>query len=96
VTIADETNSSVTITLWGPNAHIQIDPGMIVAFKNCRVSEYQGCSLNSSSDENSVKLNIQHAKAQQIKKWFSQRPLDEHLKQIKALSEGINSGGNRN
>lgn len=96
VTIADETNCSVQITLWGPNAHLQIDQGMIVAFKNCRVSDFSGCTLNAASDDNSVKLNIQHPKAQQIKKWFSQRPLADHLKQTQSLTEDKNSGGNRN
>jgi hypothetical protein len=84
----------VVVTLWGPNAHLQFSPGTILAFKNCRVSDFSGCSLNSASDENSVKLNIQHPKAQQIKKWFAQRPLADHLKQLNTLTDGMNSGAN--
>lgn len=63
ITLADESNTSVGITLWGRLAQIDLKPGQIVALKNCRISDYQGCSLNSSGDENSLKVNVQHQRA---------------------------------
>lgn len=93
ITIADDSNFSVAITMWGALAQLEAKVGSVIALKNCRVSDYQGCSLNSSSDENCAKLNVLHPRGAQLKKWFAQRPLANHLEQIKPLtkSDGINS-----
>ena len=51
LTIGDESNVSISVTLWGSvcEAH-DYQIGQIVALKGCRVSEYNGRSLNASSD----------------------------------------------
>lgn len=53
ITIGDDSKCSVPITVWGNLANkltSMMRLGDVVAFKQCRVSDYQGKSLNSSSD----------------------------------------------
>lgn len=63
ITIADDSNYSVAVTMWGILAKLDAKVGHVIALKNCRVSDYQGCSLNSASDEHCAKLNVQHPRA---------------------------------
>jgi replication factor A1 len=95
ITLADETNTSISCTLWNQAAHIEeLEVGTFIAMKNARISEYQGCSMNSSNDTADVKLNIQHPRVQQLRKWFSSRSLQDHLKEISPLTQGgAMSGG---
>jgi replication factor A1 len=61
ITIADETGASIAITVWGEFCHtLNAKPGMIVAFKQCRVSDYNGKSLNASSSPSDIVLNAPH------------------------------------
>lgn len=50
LTIGDESNSCIGVTLWGAvtEAHSYV-PGQVIALKNCRVSDYNGKSLNATS-----------------------------------------------
>lgn len=66
----DETEYSVAVTLWGKAASIKgLSLDNIIAFKNCRVSDYQGCSLNASFDEKDIKINVNHPRTTLLKKW---------------------------
>ena len=48
--IGDDTNFSITVTLWGETAtKLDLKPGMMIACKQCKISEYNGKSLNGSS-----------------------------------------------
>lgn len=50
LTIGDESNVCINVTLWGScvEAHTY-GTGQVIAFKNCRVSDFNGKSLNASS-----------------------------------------------
>lgn len=51
MTIADETNLSITISLWGSLARKDsYEEGRILALKGVRVSDYNGKSLNAGED----------------------------------------------
>lgn len=72
ITIADETGASIAVTVWGELCQsLSAKPGMIVAFKQCRVSDYNGKSLNASSSPSDIVLNASHPRTAQIKKWYS-------------------------
>lgn len=61
VTIADDTKHSVPVTIWGNIANklvSQMSLGSVVAFKQCRVSEYSGRTLNASSAEADFVANV--------------------------------------
>lgn len=57
LTIGDESNSCIGVTLWGPvtESH-RYGTGQVIAFKNCRVSDYNGKSLNASSAPSDIVL----------------------------------------
>lgn len=72
LTIGDESNICIGITLWGPvtEAH-NYSVGQIVAFKSCRISDYNGKSLNASSHVSDVFIgNIRHKRAQELQSWL--------------------------
>lgn len=80
ILIADETNFSVSVTLWTALSHLNVFVGAVIALKNCKVSDWQGCSLNSASENNMGAIDPKHQRTIQLKKWFAQRPLSEHNK----------------
>jgi len=48
--VGDDSNFSITITLWGDTAtELDLKPGQLIACKQCKVSEYSGRSMNGSS-----------------------------------------------
>ena len=61
LTIGDESNTSIELTLWGETCECQdFQEGQVVAFQNCRVSNFSGKSLNASWDVNDVILGVKH------------------------------------
>ena len=61
ITIVDETEHSIDVTVWGEQAQSNdFREGAIIAFKNCRVSEFSGRSLNASSDKTDIVFKVTH------------------------------------
>lgn len=90
LTIADDTNASIDVTLWGENVHLPIEKDMMIAFKSARISEFSGRSLNSSFDKSDIVLNIQHPEAVKVSNWYkSSSPAS-----IKSLSGEFQGSGN--
>jgi replication factor A1 len=59
LTIADDTKFSITVSVWGENAHLEeLESGNLVVFKNCRISDYKGKSLNSSYSSDDYLVNV--------------------------------------
>jgi hypothetical protein len=54
ITIADDTKMQISVTLWGEAATLNaetiengsLEVGKLIVLKNCRVSHFQGLSLN--------------------------------------------------
>lgn len=65
---------------------------MIVAFKQCRISDYNGKSLNASSTPSDIVLNAPHPRTAQIKKWYSSQSHDQIAKKITPLTEAAGNG----
>jgi ssDNA-binding replication factor A large subunit len=60
ITIIDDSQASVEITFWGNCAHAEgLQIGRIVAIKDCRVSDYNGVSLNGPYDAKNIKVDEQ-------------------------------------
>lgn len=88
ITIADESGVSISITVWGDLCHkLNAQPGQVVVFKQCRVSDYNGKSLNASSTPSDIILNVQHPRTAQIKKWYSSQSHEQIQKKIVSLTE---------
>ncbi len=89
IIIADDSGYSVPITIWGDACKSTADKaklGSIVAFKACRVSEYNGKTLNASSDEQDIFVNVMHPRQMMLKKWYSSGTKQELLDNIQSLS----------
>ena len=73
--IGDESNTSISLTLWGDVCDkFDLKQGDIVAFQNCRVSDYQGKSLNSSANPQDITLDStkqKHKRFSELRKWLS-------------------------
>jgi len=71
--IGDDTNLSISVTLWGETAtKLDLKPGMMIACKQCKISEFNGKSLNGSSSLSDYVIgNINHVRATAIQKWHS-------------------------
>ena len=68
--VGDDMKVSIGLTLWGDTCEAyQYEIGQIVAFKSCRVSEYQGRSLNASGDPRDITINPRHSRALELQKW---------------------------
>ena len=51
VSIADESNLSIQVSLWGANARTEgYTEGQVLALRGARVSDYNGKSLNSGDE----------------------------------------------
>ena len=64
ITIGDESNVCIAVTLWGSvtEAH-PYRVGQVIALKGCRVSDYNGKSLNASSHAEDIFIALRHARA---------------------------------
>lgn len=86
--IADDSNHSVPITVWGDLCMIAQNKfrlGDVVAFKQCRVSDYNGKSLNASPNEKDIVLNVKNPRALVIAKWFSSKSIEQHQQGMTSL-----------
>ncbi len=50
ITLADESNLTISVSLWGKNAAKLFEFGSVVAIKGARVSDYGGKSLNCGDE----------------------------------------------
>ena len=75
MTIGDESNVCIGVTLWGNVAEAHAySTGQVIAFKNCRVSDYNVKSLNSSSHADDIYIGertIRHKRGQELAAWVN-------------------------
>ena len=65
----------------------------MVAFKSCRVSDYNGKTLNASSTPQDCVTDVKHRRCIELKKWYS---VDESvLTKVESLSTGGQGGEQR-
>lgn len=87
ITIADDSKMQISVTLWGEAAILNsetienggLEVGKLIVLKNCRVSQYQGLSLNQSGDLKDICFKLAHPRALAIRTWFGSRKISEHL-----------------
>lgn len=71
ITIGDDTESSIDVTVWGELANEAFNAGQVIAFKGCRVSEFNGKSLNASFDRSDTIFKVNHPRAKELARWYS-------------------------
>jgi replication factor A1 len=93
ILLADDSRCSISVTVWGEFASMkELCLGNLLVLKNCRVSEFNGKSLNASFSGSDYMANIKCPEATQVLKWFKSASIEDHLKNVKALSGGYQAG----
>lgn len=73
ITIGDESNSCIGVTLWGvvADAH-SYQAGQVIALKNCRVSDYNGKSLNATSFPSDIVIGttLREKRKDELEAWM--------------------------
>ena len=94
--IGDETNFSIGLTLWGAACECrEFNVGDIAAFQNCRVSEWNGKSLNGSGSPSDITSKSSHGRFKQLEAWLRKQGGDvsRAKTEMKALSVERSGGG---
>ena len=85
--IGDESKISIGVTLWGSCCEAyKYEVGQVIALKACRVSEYNGKSLNASSDPNDILFNVRHPRGIELEKWGKGYTIDKLKTEMKSLT----------
>ena len=98
LTIGDESNVSIDVTLWGSvtEAH-KYSAGQVIALKSCRVSDFRGKSLNASSDGADIFIgSVRHPRAEELTRWMSGTTMGSLRGEMRSLGENpAGEGGKR-
>ena len=83
--LTDESYKSISLTLWGEACHaLDFQTGQIIAFKNCRVSDFLGKSLSSSSNPKDCVADPNHKRWIELKKFIGSKKLSGDSQPIQA------------
>ena len=78
VTIGDDSNFSIDVTVWGELAEQEtfFKQGKIMVFKSARISEYNNRTLNASFDceDTTMAVPKMHSEIDKVGKWFESSP----------------------
>ena len=69
----------------------EFEVGTVVALKRCRVSDYNGKSLNASAQEGDILLNAKHPRTNMLSKWINNKDISSIKNNIQALSNAYGS-----
>jgi replication factor A1 len=68
IIIADESELSIQISLWGSNAHnSSYVTGQVLALRGARVSDYNGKSLNSGDEHSQIYIDPDHKRTHALR-----------------------------
>jgi len=85
VSLTDDSCHSVDVTLWGQEAETYteeiIQSSCIMAIKECRVSTFNGISLNCSFGS-SIVLNPNHQQTEKLKQWYETQGHESPIKNL--------------
>jgi replication factor A1 len=71
ITIADESDLKVQITMWGSIANnIAYEKGQVLAVKNAKVSDFGGKSLNCGDESSYVTICPPHPRSDKLIQWY--------------------------
>ena len=76
LTLVDDSNFSIQVTLWGFHAHNeQLETGKVIAIKNAKVSNYNSKSISAGDDNSLIYFDdkINNDRVLQLKKWWSKQ-----------------------
>lgn len=81
------------MTLWGAVAEAhEYRSGQVISLKSCRVSDYNGKSLNASSHPEDIFLNIRHKRADELTSWVDSSSMNDIKGRMSSLAENAYGG----
>jgi replication factor A1 len=91
ITVADDTSTSMTVTLWGERAqqedkHFQDNP--VVALKSVAIKEWNGGRTGSLLQSGSIVFNPDLAEAKRVREWWSQGGSSQQLVELSIQGSG--------
>ena len=89
LTIGDESNICIGVTLWGAvvDAH-GYSSGQVIALKSCRVSDYNGKSLNASSDAADIFVGgVRHKRSKELTSWMASTTMSSLRGEMRSLGD---------
>lgn len=89
LTIGDESNICIGVTLWGAVAEAhRYSSGQVIALKSCRVSDFNGKSLNASSHAEDIFVGtVKHDRATELTKWIATSTMSDLRGEMRSLGE---------
>lgn len=95
ITIVDDTGFAIDVGLWNQTAlNFNTPEGSIIAFKNCKVQDFNGRSL-SLSHAGTMLPDPETPESYQLKGWYDNQGINESFKSLKTESGGSNIFANR-
>ncbi|KAK6454686.1 DNA replication factor A [Scheffersomyces xylosifermentans] len=86
ITIVDETGFAIDVGLWNTTAtDFSIPEGSVIAFKSCKVQEFNGRSL-TLTQAGSLIPNPDTPESYQLKGWYDNEGINENFKILKVES----------
>ncbi|KAG7663421.1 RFA1 [[Candida] subhashii] len=86
ITIVDESGFAIEVGLWNTTAvDFNIPEGSVIAFKGCKVQDFNGRSL-TLSQSGSLIPNPETPEAYQLKGWYDNQGINESFKSLKVES----------
>jgi replication factor A1 len=91
ITIVDDTGFAIDVGLWNQTAiNFNTPEGSIIAFKNCKVQDFNGRSL-SLSHAGTMLANPETPESYQLKGWYDNQGVNESFKSLKVDSSSSSS-----
>ncbi|KAJ1488622.1 hypothetical protein T484DRAFT_3606136 [Baffinella frigidus] len=95
ISIADKSGKQITLTLWDDNAS-KIEPSaasehQIVAVRAVRVSDYGGCSINTTRGS-AIQLDPEMPEAKAMREWYDSRAGGGAAASFQAVGGGVGGG----
>jgi replication factor A1 len=74
IVVSDDSDHQISATIWGDIVHkLDLQIGNIVSVKGARISDYQGKSLNISSDQSIIEIEPSKLpEYSKIKEWYKE------------------------
>ncbi|KAJ9597480.1 hypothetical protein L9F63_011665, partial [Diploptera punctata] len=94
ITIVDESNTSVTLTLWGTEA-VEFDGSLqpVLAVKNGRINEFGGGKSVSLLQSSVFQINPDIQEAHRLRGWFDNVGATQEHVSLSAMSTSSGAGG---
>jgi len=99
ITIADDSATSMTVTLWGDRAKQEdkvFEGNTTVTLKSVSIKEWQGTKAGSLGQGGTLILAASSPEAKRVQQWWSQGGSSQELVQLSQQAGGADAGRGRN